>query len=123
MIQPIQAKQLSPDGFVWNEYSQRVATISNELRHFRTVAYFQFSDWQSAHDFWKSITDKRLCTKAQVREAERFPAGWETKVWGMSPVVLEKLVERDRKRSLPLPQVRRAWSLSASQSVIAYEAA
>jgi len=59
-LQPIQIKQLSADGFQWNQYSPRIARITNELRHFATVAYFQFPDWDNAHDFWKCITDKLL---------------------------------------------------------------
>jgi len=103
--------------------SPRIATITNELTHFAQVAYFAFNSWDDAHDFWRSITDKRLCTRAQVREAERFPVGWEVKTWGMPQAVLEKLISRDRKRILPLPQIRRDWSISDSYSAIAEEAA
>jgi len=119
---PIQTKQLSADGFVWNQYSLRVSTISNEIRHFATVAYFQFPDWDSAHAFWKCITNKRQCTRAQVRQAERFTTGYEVKTWGMSASTLQKLIERDRRRqsqSLPLPQVRRDWPIAESYSAIA----
>ena len=126
MIAPIQTKQLSADGFTWNEYSPRVATITNELTHFQRVCYFAFDDWDSAHDFWESIVGK-YCTRAQVRESERFISHpWEVKVWSLRQDVFEKLVERDRNRkpkSLPLPPIRRDWSLSASHSAIAYEAA
>lgn len=127
IAQPIQTKQLSSDGFCWNQYSERIATITNELRHFATVAYFQFSDWDCAHAFWKHITDKRLCTRAQVREAERFTTGWEAKVWGMREATLLKLIERDRNRtkpkSLPLLPIRRDWSISESHDASAIEAA
>lgn len=136
MIAPIQTKQLSADGFTWNEYSPRVATITNELTHFQRVCYFAFDDWDSAHDFWESIVGKH-CTRAQVRESERFTNHrWEVKTWGMPQVTLLKLIERDAARggslcdhrnrkpkSLPLPPIRRDWSLSASHSAIAYEAA
>lgn len=124
--QPIQTKQLSLDGYQWNLYSPRVAAITNELRHFATVYYFQFPDWDSAHDFWKHITNKHLCTRAQVREAERFSTGWEVKIWGLRPSVLNQLVERDRTRQchyLPIPAVRRDWSNSENYSAISYEAA
>lgn len=126
MITPISTKILSADGFQWNSYSPRIATITNELRHFATVAYFQFSDWDSAHAFWKAITDKRCCTRAQVREAERFSKGWEVKTWGMPQAILQKLIERDRSqsnRALPMLEIRRDWSNSDSYSAIALEAA
>lgn len=99
-----QSKQLSADGYQWNQYSERVGTITNELAHFATVAYFAFNSWDEAHNFWKSIADKRQCTKAQVREAERFNTGWEVKTWGMSERVLTALIKHDRKpQLLPLP--------------------
>lgn len=126
MMTPISSQQLSADGFTWNEYSPRVATITNELTHFARVAYFHFPNWDSAHAFWKTITDGKRCIRAQVREAERFETGWEVKAWGMPEPLLLKLIERDRNRklkSLPLPPVRRDWSMSASHSAIAYEAA
>lgn len=100
--------------------------MTNELTHFARVAYFQFPDRNTARAFWKSITDKRQCTRAQVREAERFDTGWECKIWGMPERVLTALVERDRNRQpqpLPLPPVRRDWSVSESHDAIAYEAA
>ena len=124
IAQPIQTKQLSADGFFWSQYSDRVATITNDLRYFATVAYFAFDSWGDAHTFWKHITEHRLCTRAQVRESERFTTHlWEVKTWGMPQAVLEKLIERDRNRRLPLPQVRRDWSVSDSHSSIQYEAA
>lgn len=119
----IQTKQLSAEGFNWNLYSPRVATITNELQHFAPVAYFAFDSWTEAHDFWKSITDKRLCTRAQIRKAERFTTEWECKIWGMQQATLDKLIERDRSCALPLPQIRRDWPLAESYSAIAYEAA
>jgi len=125
-VEPISTKQLSADGFCWNQYSPRVGTITNEIRHFSRVCYFQFPNWDSAHDFWKHITNHRLCTRAQVRQAERFTTGYEVKTWGMPASTLQKLIERDRTRQLqglPLPQVRRDWSISASHSSIQYEAA
>jgi len=124
--QPINKKQLSADGFHWNQYSERVATITNELRHFAPVAYFAFDTWDEAHNFWKSITDKRVCGRAQVRKSERFTAHpWEVKVWILREDVLQKLIERDRQKrqSLPVPPFRRDWSVSADHSAIAYEAA
>ena len=122
---PIQVKQISADGFQWNKYSERVGTISNELTHFSRVCYFAFDDWDSAHNFFKSITGKRLCSRAKVRESERFLTRFECKVWGMSESTLEKLVNRDRSRtkSLPMPPIRRDWSLSEDYSAIQYEAA
>lgn len=125
IAQPIQTKQLSKDGYQWNQYSERVATITNELTHFARVAYFQFSDWDSAHAFWKCITDKRQCTRAQLREAERFDTGWECKIWGMPERILSALISRDRNKpkSLLLPPGRRDWSMSDSHSSIQYEAA
>ena len=132
---PISTKQLSADGFTWNEYSPRVATITNELTHFARVAYFHFPNWDSAHAFWKTITDGKRCTRAQVREAERFNTGWEVKSWGMPEPLLLKLIERDAPRGgslrdhrnkqkvAPMPRIRRDWSMSASHSAIAYEAA
>lgn len=126
MIQPISTKSLCADGFQWNQYSNRVATITNSLQHFSTVAYFAFDSWDRAHAFWKSITDKRYCTRAQVREAERFKSGWECKVWGMPDSVLEKLIERDRTQlpqPLPISPLQRDWSRSDSYSSISYEAA
>jgi len=123
---PIQTKQLSADGFTWNQYSLRVSTISNEIRHFATVAYFQFPNWDSAHDFWKCITDKHLCTRAQVRQAERFKTGYEVKTWGTPESILHKLIERDRYRQsqhLPLPQIRCDWPIAESYSAITHEAA
>lgn len=126
MIAPIQTKQLSADGFTWNQYSPRVATITNELTHFQKVAYFAFDSWDEAHNFWKSIIGKH-CSRAQVRESERFTNhSWEVKVWGMRQPVLEKLIERDRLRlskTLSFTPVRREWSLSDSYTAIAYEAA
>lgn len=121
-FQPIQFKQLSPDGFQWNLYSPRVATLSNELTHFAPVAYFAFNTWEEAHNFWKVITDKRLCNRAQVRQGERFSSGWEVKIWSLHQATLDKLIERDRSRALPLP-VRRDWPLAESYSAISYEAA
>ncbi len=127
IAQPISKKQLSADGFQWNQYSPRIATITNELTHFAQVAYFAFNSWDDAHDFWQSITDKRLCTRAQVRESERFTTHeWEVKVWSISPTTLDKLIDRDRNRqaqSLPLPPIRRDWPIAESYSAIAYEAA
>lgn len=127
IAQLIQTKQLSADGYTWNQYSPRVATITNELIHFATVAYFAFDDWNQAHAFWKSITDKQVCSRAQVRESERFTSyRWEVKTWGMSEALLLKLIERDRNRqpqALPLPLVRRDWSVSESHDALAIEAA
>lgn len=126
IAQPISTKQLSADGFIWNQYSERVGSITNELTHFAIVAYFQFPNWDDAHSFWKGITDKRVCSRAKVRESERFNTGWEVKVWGMNQSTLEKLIEHDRNRkpkSLPLPPLRRDWSLSESYSALQYEAA
>lgn len=127
MLQPIQTKQLSADGYTWNQYSPRVATITNELTHFAQVAYFAFNSWDEAHNFWKSITDGKRCTRAQVRESERFTShSWEVKIWGMPETLLLKLIERDRKRkskALPVPPIRRDWSNSASHSAIQCEAA
>lgn len=127
IAQPIQTKQLSADGFTWNQYSPRVASITNELTHFARVAYFAFDSWDEAHAFWKSITDKRVCSRAKVRESERFTSlAWEVKAWGMPEDVLEKLIERDYNRlpeSLPLPPIRRDWSLSESHDAITIEAA
>jgi len=73
-----------------------------------------FDGWNDAHAFWKHITDHRLCSRAQVRESERFTThDWEVKVWSISPTTLEKLIDRDRKRSrLPLPTVRRDWPIA-----------
>jgi len=122
-LQPTQIKSLSADGFQWNQYSPRIATITNELTHFAQVAYFAFDSWDDAHAFWRSITDKRLCTRAQVRESERFTTHeWEVKVWSISPTTLDKLIDRDRNRqaqSLPLPQLRRDWPIAESYSAIA----
>lgn len=127
IAQPTSTTQLSADGFKWNESSPRVATITNELNHFQRVCYFAFDSWDEAHNFWKSITDKRVCGRAQVRESERFTShSWEVKVWSLRQDVFEKLIERDRHRQpipLPLPRVRRDWDPSASHSVIGYEAA
>lgn len=127
MLQPIQAKQLSADGFIWNQYSPRVATITNEVRHFAPVAYFAFDGWDAAHKFQKHITENALCSRAQVRESERFTAfPWEVKIWNLQETTLEKLIERDRQRqpqSLPVPPIRRDWSLSADYSAISIEAA
>lgn len=127
IAQPIQTKQLSAEGYQWNQYSPRVATITNELTHFAQVAYFAFSDWDSAHRFWKSITDGKRCTRAQVRESERFTShSWEVKTWGMPETVLLKLIERDcnsSPKALPVPPIRRDWSISDSHSAISIEAA
>lgn len=102
IAQPIQTKQLSADGYTWNQHSPRVATITNELTHFTRLAYFAFDRWSEAHAFWKSITDKQVCSRAQVRESERFTSySWEVKVWSMPQSVLEKLIERDYNRSSP----------------------
>ena len=123
LTQPISKKQLSLDGFHWNQYSPRIATITNELTHFAQVAYFAFDSWDDAHAFWKAITDKRLCTRAQVRDSERFTThDWEVKVWSISPTTLDKLIDRDRSR-LALPPIRRDWPIAESYSAIAYEAA
>lgn len=128
IAQPIQTKQLSADGFTWNDYSPRVGSITNDMRHFSRVCYFAFDSWDDAHNFWKSITDKRLCSRAKVRESERFTnQPWEVKVWSMPEATLLKLVERDRNRtkpsSLPPLPIRRDWSLSESHDAIAIEAA
>ena len=126
IAQPTQTKQLSADGFTWNQYSPRVATITNELTNFAPVAYFAFDTWNSAHDFWKSITDKRVCGRAQVRQSERFISHpWEVKAWTLREDVLQKLIERSsqKRQSLPVLPFRRDWSVSADQSAIQYEAA
>ena len=126
-LKPVQIKQISADGFCWNKYSPRVATISNDLTHFAPVAYFAFDSWDEAHNFFRAITDKRVCGRAQVRKSERFTSlPWEVKVWSLREDVLEKLTERDRSRlpkSLPLPPIRRDWSLSESHDAISAEAA
>lgn len=125
-LSTIQVKQLSADGFQWNKYSERVGSITNELTHFSRVAYFAFDDWDSAHAFFKAITAKHLCSRAHVRESERFTTRFEVKVWGMSESTLEKLVTRDRnrtKKNRTLPPIRRDWSLSESYSATQYEAA
>lgn len=123
----VQTKQLSAEGYQWNQYSPRVATITNELLYFAQVAYFAFDSWDEAHNFWKHITDCQHCTRAQVRKSERFTWHlWEVKTWGMPQSVLEKLIERDCNRkpqALPVPPIRRDWSTSDSYSAITYEAA
>lgn len=121
MIAPIEVKQLSADGFTWNLYSPRVGTITNELRHFSRVTYFAFDSWDDAHDFWKSITDKGLCSRAKVRESERFTTRFEVKVWGLDTSTLEKLIQRDRNRNPKTLPIRRDWSLSESYDATAYE--
>lgn len=127
MMTPILTKTLSADGFQWNQYSPRVATITNELQYFAPVAYFAFDGWDAAYKFQKHLTENQLCTRAQVRESERFTAfPWEVKIWTLADSTLEQLIERDRQRqpqSLPVPPIRRDWSLSADHSAIAYEAA
>lgn len=127
IAQPIQTKQLSADGFCWNQYSERVGSITNEFRrHFAPVTYFAFDSWDEAHNFWKAIVGKH-CTRALVRESERFTSQpWKVKTWNMRQGVLEKLIERDHQRqtkSLPLPPIRRDWSLSESYDAISLEAA
>ena len=126
MLQPISTKQISADGFQWNKYSDRVTTISNEVTHFSRVAYFAFDSWDEAHNFFKSITGKRLCSRAKVRESERFTSSpWEVKVWGLNESTLELLVTRDRNRTycLPLPPLSREWQHIRSYDSIAAEAA
>lgn len=128
MLQPIQTKHLSADGYQLNQHSPRVVTITNELTHFATFAYFAFDGWSEAHAFWKSITDKQVCSRAQVQESERFTSySWEVKVWSMPQSVLEKLIERDctppLPKALPAPPIRCDWSNSDSYSAIQYEAA
>lgn len=128
MLQPIQTKQLSADGYQLNQHSPRVVTITNELTHFTRLAYFAFDGWSEAHAFWKSITDKQVCSRAQVKENERFTSySWEVKVWSMPQSVLEQLIERDFNRylpkALPVTPIRRDWSNSTSHNVIQYEAA
>ena len=128
MIRPIEIKQLTADGFTWSKYSPRVATISNELRHFSWVCYFAFDSWDDAHSFFKSITAKHLCSKAKVRESERFLTRFEVKVWSMPDATLELLVNRDRnrikpKKNLPMPPLSREWQHIRSYDSIAHEAA
>lgn len=97
--------------------------------HCLVMLYFAFDTWDEAHNFWKSITDKRVCGRAQVRESERFTSNpWEVKVWSLRQDVFEKLIERDHNRKpkpkpLPLPPVQRDWSAAESYSAIQYEAA
>ena len=125
-LSTIQVKSLSADGFQWNKYSDRVGSITNELTHFSRVCYFAFDDWDSAHAFFKSITGKRLCSRAKVRESERFLTRFEVKVWSMSESTLEALVPRDHSRkpkSLPMPPLSREWESIRSYDSIAYEAA
>ncbi len=55
--------------------------------------------------------------------ALRFSTGWECKVWGMPQTTLDKLIERDLSRALPLPPIRRDWPIAESYSAISYEAA
>lgn len=127
ILQPTSIKELSADGYQWNQYSERVGTITNDLTHFARVAYFSFDSWDDAHNFWKSITDKRVCSRAKVRESERFTSySFEVKTWGMPESVLLKLIERDHSRlpkSRPLPPIRRDWSMSENYDAISYEAA
>ena len=126
MIQPIETKQISADGFYWNKYSPRIATITCELRYFAPVSYFAFDSWDSAHAFFKSITTKHLCSRAKVRESERFLTRFEVKTWGMNQQTLEALVTRDRsrtKKSLPMPPLSREWESIRSYDSIRYEAA
>ena len=127
-LSTIQVKQLSAEGFQWNKYSDRVGSITNEISHFSRVAYFAFDSWDDAHNFFKSITGKRLCSRAKVRESERFTTRFEVKVWSMSEATLEALVNRDRsrtkpKKSLPMPPLSREWESIRSYDSIAYEAA
>jgi len=47
------------------------------------------------------------------------------KIWNLQETTLEKLIERDLKRqpkSLPVPPIRRDWSLSADYGAIAIKA-
>ena len=127
-LSTIEVKQLSADGFQWNKYSPRVGSITNELVHFSRVVYFAFDSWDEAHNFWKSMVGKH-CTRAKVRESERFTSSpWEVKVWCLKESTLELLVNRDRsriapKKNLPMPPIRRDWSMSEDYSAIQYEAA
>lgn len=127
IAQAAQTTQLSSDGYTWNQYSPRVATITNELLYFAQVAYFAFDSGDEAHNFLKYITDRQHCTRAQVRKSERFTSFlWEVKTWGMPQSMLEKLIERDCSRkpqALTVPPIRRDWSLSESYSAISWEAA
>ncbi|GAC1456869.1 MAG: hypothetical protein NVS2B14_00140 [Chamaesiphon sp.] len=116
------SKELSADGFCWNQYSPRVGTITNELRHFSRVCYFAFEDWEASRAFWEAITSKGYCTRAQVRKAERFQGfDWEVKVWGMPQPILSSLIKKDLNR-FQARAINRDWSISQSQSAIAYEA-
>ena len=115
-----QSKHLQ-DGFIWNQYSARIATITHDSANFR-VCYFQFPDRDGARSFWQSIVGKH-CSRAQVRQAERFDTGWEVKIWNMPERVLASLIRRERNRkqpqqALPLPQVRRDWSVSESHTAM-----
>lgn len=81
--------------FTWVQFSPRVGQIQAES--FRTVTYLQFPSHDEAFRFFQWITETHGL-RCQVRKSERFPTGWECKIWGMNDELLVKLVEKDRCR-------------------------
>lgn len=116
------------DGFQLNRLSPRVGTITNPEKPDFRVAYFGFLDHDAAFDFFKHITDKRMVTRAKVREAERLDGCYyEVKTWGMSKklignLALKDLAREQKPKSLPLP-IPRCWEKIRSHDAIAAEAA
>lgn len=88
------------NGFTLNRLSKRVATMKNGKK--RVCSYFGFRTKRDAEKFSKAITKRQLCTKSELRKAERLDDwnNWEVKVWGAPTPFVQAMAERDLQSEL-----------------------
>lgn len=85
-------------GFTFNRLSKRVATIKNSKK--RICSYFGFRTKRDAEKFLKVITKRQLCSKTELRKAQRLDDWntWEVKVWDAPTHFIQAMAERDLQR-------------------------
>jgi hypothetical protein len=83
------------NGFTFNRLSKRVATVKKGKK--RVCSYFGFRTKRDAEKFVRAITKRQLCTKNELRKAERLDDwnNWEVKVWGAPTALIQAMAERD----------------------------
>jgi hypothetical protein len=86
------------NGLTFNRLSQRVATVKQGKR--RLASYFGFRTKRDAQKFVRAITKQQLCTKSELRKAERLDdwCNWEVKAWGCPTAFIAAMANRDRQQ-------------------------
>lgn len=79
-ISPTKRIELTSDGWIFNMYGSRAATITNPEGK-RIVSYFGFDDQAKANEFKIWIDKNSYCERCIIRKSERLICNIEVKVW------------------------------------------